>query len=83
MTTIKLSGGDFGPESMLVRCDLSRASAPVEMDVRDGDGWRGTQYQCADARHSSAGLMEIARILAARACEMPESQFRCNATIVG
>lgn len=81
MTTIKLSGGDMGSETMLVRCNLAEASSPVQVDYQtsEGDGWQGTQYQCADARHRTSGLIAIAKRLAAQACEIPADDFRCDA----
>lgn len=80
MTTIKLYGGDLGNETMLVRCNLSEASAPVQANYMtgEGDGWKSTQYQCADCRHTTAGLVEIGKTLAARAVEMPEDEFGCE-----
>lgn len=80
-TTIKLSSGDLGSEHMLVRCDLSQASAPVEVNycAEPGSDWESTQYQCADCRHRTEGLVEIGRELAARAVEMPSEQFSCQA----
>lgn len=78
-TTIKLTGGDLGREKMMVRCRLANASSPVEVDYCDGDGWVCCQYQCADARHSKAGLIELGKELAARAVEMPTDEFDCDA----
>jgi hypothetical protein len=78
MKTIKLSGGDLGSETLLVRCNLVEAAAPVEVDYCVGNGWEPTQYQCADTRHSLAGLVAIGKSLAAVAVEMPESEFGCN-----
>ena len=82
MTTIQLSNGDLGGETMLVRCDLTQASAPVQVDYKTGSGWEGTQYQCADARHTSQGLEQIAKQLAARAVEIPEGKFECDSEII-
>jgi len=79
MTTIKLYDGDLGLETMLVRCNLSQASAPVEVDYCTGKGWQSTQYQCADTQHRTSGLISIAKELAARACETPRSKFTCEA----
>jgi hypothetical protein len=79
MTTIKLSGGDLGGETMLVRCNLADASAPIEVECNKGEGFTGTQYQCADARHTIAGLIEFGKKLAAREVEMPEDEFDCEA----
>lgn len=79
MTTIKLSGGDLGGETMLVRCNLARAESPVQVDYRTGDGWVGTQYQCADALHTWDGLVEIGFRIAAQACEIPYDDFSTDA----
>lgn len=78
-TTIKLFGGDLGGETMLVRCNLTEASAPVEVDYCEGSGWQGCQYQCADTRHRTGGLADIGKILAARAVEMTVDEFDCEA----
>lgn len=80
MTTILLSGGDLGSETIRVRCDLSRAESPVEADYGTGDGWQPTQYQCADCRHCNSGLAAIGRRLAAAAVEMPA--VACDAETV-
>lgn len=82
MTTITLTGGCLGDETMQVCCDLREASAPVMADYRTGNGWEPTQYQCADARHSVSGLKTIARELAAAACLVPEEEAAdCVATV--
>lgn len=80
MTTIRLSGDALGRETMLVRCDLSQASAPVEVcyhpDGHPDDGsilWDSTPYQCADTRHTTRGLVAIAQQLAARECEVSDA----------
>lgn len=77
-TTIKLSGGDLGLESMLVRCNLSEASAPVQVDYCEGSGWESTQYQCADCRHRTSGLIARGKELAASAVELPDGDFACD-----
>jgi hypothetical protein len=69
MTTIQLSGGPLGSETLTIRCDLSQASAPVQVDYGTGDGWEGTQYQCADARHCTSGLAAIGQRLADKATQ--------------
>lgn len=79
-TTIKLSGGSFGNEQMLVRCDLSQASAPILVNYctdRDSE-FQSTQFQCADARHTNDGLIEIGKKLAATAIEVPANEFECE-----
>jgi len=78
MTTIKLSGGDLGSETMAVRCNLTEASAPVQVDYHTGDGWEPTQYQCADCRHDRGELARIGKLIAAQAVEIPESEFACD-----
>lgn len=81
MTTIKLTGGDLGNERMLVRCNLTEASAPVEVNYctdRNSD-FTGTQYQCADTSHRTSGLIEIGNQLAAKAVEIPTEEFDCDA----
>ncbi len=75
MATVRVSGGDMGSEEILVRCDLRNASATVEVDYRNGEGWQPTQYQCADCRHTVDGLEAIARSIAASAVEIPLQRF--------
>jgi hypothetical protein len=82
MTTIKLLGGDMGRETMLVRCDLTRAEAVVVVQFRGGDGWQPTQYQAADARHTAYGLADLGRRLAAHALGHAGGEFTCAATKV-
>jgi len=63
MTTLKITCGAVS-ESILVRCDLSQAAAPVQVNyLVDDCGWEGTQYQCADARHTIDGLADLGRQL--------------------
>lgn len=68
-TTIKLTNGCLGSETMKVRCQLANAASPVEVDYCTGEGWQPTQYQCADARHTAKGLAAIGQSLAEIACE--------------
>src|SRR5208282_6446628 len=79
-TTVKLSGGDLGPEIMYVRCDLTQASAPIHVDYHnDGvEEWCGSQFQCADARHTVVGLIERGKFLAAYAVEVNPDDFDCD-----
>ena len=78
MTTIRLHGGDLGDEVIDIRCDLTRAESPVMVDYHTDDEYFGadaigfieTEYQCADARHTYAGLVAIGKRLAARAVEL-------------
>jgi hypothetical protein len=78
MTTIKLFGGDFGRDSMLVRANLCEASGPVQINHRDGEGWRGTQYQTAITRHRTEGLVEVGVMLAAEELGIDEDEFECE-----
>lgn len=77
-TTYKLFGGDLGSEQMFVRCDLSQASAPVRVNYDEGNGWDSTQYQCADCRHTDAGLIRIGKLLAADAIQVCQEEFTCD-----
>jgi hypothetical protein len=81
-TTIRLSGGDLGSEQMMVRCNLSDASAPVEVDYCEGEGWQGTEWQCANTSHRTSGLIDIAKQLAAAAVLIPEEEFECDAEVI-
>ncbi len=78
MTTIKLTGGDLGRETVLVRADLQQAGGVVEVDYCEGSGWQATQYQVGETRHRVAGLITVGRWLAARAVEMASDDFRCD-----
>ena len=80
MTTITLTDGCLGNETLSVRCDLSQASSPVEVDYHTGTGWEPTRYQCADARHQTSRLDAIARALAGEACEADAAD--CDATVI-
>lgn len=77
MTIIEIYGGDMCGEKIRVRCNLTEASAPVQVDWcnDDGEGWCPTQYQCADASHRTSGLADIGMELAARAMEIAEDEF--------
>lgn len=77
MTTIRFFNGECGSDEFFVRCDLSRASAPVQQSG-DGREWGSSQYQCADARHTVNGLVAIGTSLAATAFETRESDFSCD-----
>lgn len=78
MRTIRLFGGDLGREEIKVRCDLVQASAPIQIDYCEGSGWQSTQYQCADVSHRVEGMADKAKLLAARAVEMPSEEFSCD-----
>lgn len=82
-TIIRLFGGSFGSDEMFIRCDLSQASSPVEYCGDRGGDWDCTQYQCADARHSTSRLAEeIGYPLAAQALEMSVDDLECEWEVV-
>ena len=70
--------GDLGHERLLVRANLLEASAPIEVNNCDGEGWHSTQFQTADVRHRTDRLINLAHDLAAEACEMHEDEFSCD-----
>lgn len=82
MTTIKFFGGDLGNEVMMVRCDLTQASSPVEVDYcndnKNGDGWESTPMQCADMIHSYSRLVAYGERLVAQAIQVNEDTVKCN-----
>ena len=54
-----------------MRCDLSQAAAPIQVNyLVDDSAYEGTQYQCADARHTINGLAAIGRELLAAAIQV-------------
>lgn len=55
----------IGADEIYIRANLSEASAPVEIST-DGEEWNPTQYQAADACHTTAGLIDIGERLARR-----------------
>ena len=79
-TTLKLSGGDLGSDIMRVRCNLTEASAPVQVDYcnEPGEHWEGTQFQCADCRHTTGGLADRGKFLAAYAVGTNPDDFDCD-----
>lgn len=79
-TVIKLFGGDLGSETLLVRCDLSRAESPVQVDyMNDKEStWESTQWQCGDTRHTKNGLAALGETLAAQAVGMSDDDFECE-----
>ena len=77
---IKLYGGMLGPEFTIVNCDLSNPTAPIVIHQYDDDGWMTstvTKYQTSDCG-AFLGLIEIARQLAADACEVPLDDVECK-----
>jgi len=83
-TVVKLSGGDLGNEIMFIRCNLSEASSPIQVNYHnDGvEEWCGCQYQCADTRHTVRGLIERGKFLAAYAVEVDPEVFECCSEVV-
>ena len=82
-TTIRLYGGDLGKEEIKVRCDLTQATAPVQVDYCEGEGWVDCQYRSADAGHRISGLTAIGQKLAARSVEVPSDAFFCECETLG
>jgi hypothetical protein len=65
-TTIKLTGGDMGVREIRVRCDLSQAAQPVQVNYCRGFGWQTTPYLCESDFPVKGELIHFGRILAAR-----------------
>lgn len=80
---IVLRGGSLGPgQFCMFRCELAQASAPVVVDwCNEGgrpSGWEATQFQCADCRHSTDGLIELGLRIAAQGVEVSPEEFDCD-----
>jgi hypothetical protein len=71
MTTIKLTNGVLGGDVLLVRADLTQASAPIQVNA-NYQGWVSTCYQTADAEHRDEGLVAIGQRYANDAMGVPE-----------
>jgi hypothetical protein len=84
MTTLKITC-PASRESLLVRCDLSRSESPIQVNycVDESSVWEGTQYQCADARHTDDGLAAIGRQLLCEALETePGEKYETFAELI-
>lgn len=79
-TVIKFFEGDLGDIESYFRCDLSQASSPLQQWDCESECWSSTQYQCADARHSTSGMISLCHSLMAGWCEVPEDEFTCEHT---
>ena len=82
-TVVVLRGGDLGPgQFCMVRCELAQASAPVVVDwCNNGgrpSGWESTQYQAADCRQSTDGLIDVGMAIAAQGVEVSHEEFGCE-----
>lgn len=77
-TVIKFFGGDLGDIEAYYRCDLSEAAAPIQEWNEEDKCWVGTQYQCADARHTNSGMVRLCHILLADAVEVRRDEFTCE-----
>jgi hypothetical protein len=77
MRTIRLFGGSFGSDEMLVRCDLVQASSPIQFHNGDGE-WSPTPYQAADTRQSLGHLVRIGKSIAADQLLVSEDEFDCE-----
>lgn len=70
MTTIEVTAKIIEKDiqdSLSIRCNLTEAFAPVQVDYGDGE-WQGTQYQCADVLHNRALLARLGADLLIREC---------------
>lgn len=66
-------------QSLLVRCDLSRAESPVEVHYLEGGDWSPTQYQAGNARHRTSGLAALGTELLIDALQLqPEDDQQCD-----
>lgn len=68
-TTLKITASAIS-ESLLVRCNLSQAASPIEVNylAEPDSEFQHTQFQCADARHRRDLLADIGADLLADAC---------------
>ena len=81
MTTITLSDGDLGNETIRARCNLSEASAPVESGLRDRQRLAGHAVPVRpDTRHTTSGLIEIGNSWPPAAVEVSADEFDCDVT---
>lgn len=78
-TVIKVTCKDI-KESLLVRCNLTDAASPVQVDYLVGKGWESTQYQCGNTRHTPKGLAALGEQLLEEALQ--ESDLICTHEIV-
>ena len=83
MTTLKITC-PAAKESVLVRCDLSRSESPVQVNylVDDSSVFEGTQWQCADTRHTRDGLASIGSQLLQDALQWEGGKFATDYEIV-
>lgn len=84
MTTIKVTASNIS-ESLIVRCDLTRAESPVEVNyLNDGkhSPWESTQYQCGNTRHTVKGLTDLGETLLAEALQEPEESLEFVSTVI-
>ena len=83
MTTLKITC-PAARESLLVRCDLSRSESPIQVHyLADASSvWEGTQWQCADTRHTRDGLASIGSQLLCDAIELQHGECETTYEIV-
>ena len=77
-TCVVCHNGYPGDDRLLVRANLLQASAQIEINCCDGEGWTPTQHQSANARCSYDGLAEIAHLIAAEITCTPPDEFECD-----
>ena len=76
VTIIKLSGGDLGSQTLLVRGDLWVPSAQIHM--MNGHGWVPTEHRSTDAGQTVEGLTALGKRLAAAYFDGEAGQFECD-----
>ena len=83
MTTIRIICKQV-PESLLVRCDLSRSESPVQVNylAEESSVFEGTQWQCADTRHTRDGLASIGSQLLHDALQWEGGEFTTRYEVV-
>lgn len=74
---IRVRGEGVG-EFLKVRCNLSDASSPVEVNYLEGSGWESTQYQCWNTRHTPEGLAALGEQLLCEALQDDEVETVWN-----
>ena len=82
-SVVVLRGGHLGAgQFCMFRCNLSQASAPLQVDwcsdAGRPSGWEPTQLQCADCLHSPGRMFEMAMRIAAQAVEVDPEEFDCD-----
>jgi hypothetical protein len=69
-TVLKFFAGDLGDIKAFFRCNLSEASAPLQRWDEILEQWVGTQFQCADAKHTTKGMVGLCGVIIAGDLEL-------------